>query len=172
MKKKIILVMIVIISVILMGRIYISRNNETLNNELQNNNSQNNIKDNINLENEINTNTENLTSDLEKVNNTTNNSSNENNSVSNQKDATIIKQLSPSGFMGSSLYKVNLYSNGEVYVITYDGNGYEDTNIVSKDMIAKNANSIEKADEENEGGITVNGGEKINENFIWIFFSK
>lgn len=78
-----------------------------------------------------------------------------------------------SGFMGSSLYRVDLYSNGEVYAITFDGNGYEDSNIVSKNLVAKNVSSIEMDEsDEGQGGIVIIGGEKIDENFGWISFGK
>lgn len=85
--------------------------------------------------------------------------------------AVIINKLSPSGFMGSSLYRVDLYSNGDVYAITFDGNGYQDSNIISKNLVAKNASSIEMDEsDEGQGGIIVMGGDKINENFGWISF--
>lgn len=83
----------------------------------------------------------------------------------------IITQISPSGFMGSSMYKVILYSNKEVYLAVYNGNGYEEKNKVSEELIAKNVNSIKMAeDEENYGEIIVTGGTVINSNIGWIKF--
>lgn len=102
-----------------------------------------------------------------------------NNTVSNTEketqasDMRILKEISPSGFMGSSLYKVTLYSNGETYILTYDGNGNEDKNIVSKDLIAKDVKSLEMDEsEENAGGIIVTGGEILNDSFGWVKFLK
>ena len=83
----------------------------------------------------------------------------------------IITQISPSGFMGSSMYKVILYSNKEVYLVVYNGNGYEEKNKVSEELIAKNVNSIKIAeDDENYGEIIVTGGTVINSNIGWIKF--
>ena len=73
--------------------------------------------------------------------------------------------------MGSSLYRVVLYSNGEVYVVTFDGNGYEDKNITSQELIAKNVTAIKESEnEENYGEVIVEGGEKVNTDFGWINF--
>ena len=82
--------------------------------------------------------------------------------------------LSPSGFMGSSLKKVVLYSNGEVYIINYNGEGYEEKNIVSRELLAKNAdNLIYKGQEEFEA-IIIKGKnvQKVNTNYSWIEFEE
>ena len=89
----------------------------------------------------------------------------------NTQKETIVSEVSPSGFMGSSLYKVILYSNGEVYVEIFDGNGYEVQNIVSKELIAKNAASVKVAeDEENYGMVFIKAEEIIKDNIGWIEF--
>ena len=59
------------------------------------------------------------------------------------KENTIKEVLEPSGFSGSSLKRVILYSDNTVYVANYDGAGYEETNIVDKILIAKNVETIE-----------------------------
>lgn len=83
----------------------------------------------------------------------------------------IITQISPSGFMGSSMYRVVLYSNEEVYLIIYDGNGYEEENKVSEELIAKNVISIKRAEnEENYGEIIITGGTALNKKIGWIKF--
>ena len=100
-----------------------------------------------------------------------NNKTNENTKSTN---ATIKMTLSPSGFMGSSLKKVVLYSNGEVYIINYNGEGYEEKNIVSRELIAKNAeNLIYKGQEEFEA-IIIKGKkvQKVNTNYSWIEFQE
>ena len=61
----------------------------------------------------------------------------------NLKETTIKTVLTPSGFSGSSLKRVILYSDNTVYVANYDGAGYEETNIVDKTLIAKNVETIE-----------------------------
>ena len=56
----------------------------------------------------------------------------------------IIKQLSPSGWAGSSMQEVRLYDNGDVYHIVYNGDGNTDENISSFKLIARNADTIEE----------------------------
>ena len=91
-------------------------------------------------------------------------------------NSSIKTQLSPSGFMGSSLLRVIIYSNGDVFVLKYDGEGYEDSNIVQKELIATNAESIyTNGTGEDFESIVVKGNSnmeiKIN-NYSWIEFKK
>ena len=175
MKKKIIFIIAIIIIAIIVGEIYVSKNNEKANNEIQKNETEN-----ISVENEVskndveenNSNKENTS--LNKTNETKNNTSNSSNSGNQGESATKVKkQVAPSGFMGSSMYRVSLYENGDVYVVTYDGTGYEEGNITSKDLIAKKATSIEKIEDgEFEGGVRVKSNNPVNEDFGWIEFSK
>mgnify|MGYP004574561387 CR=1 FL=1 len=181
MKKKIVLVLIIIIALIFIGDIYISKNKQENDQETE---TTNNVEENTSLEDANQVELENTTNttNQEEQNKTSNNNQNNQNKQSEQvvtekkvenEDLKIEKQVAPRGFMGSSAYKVNLYSNGDVYIITYDGNGYEDNNIISKDIIAKKAQDIEVAeDEEQEGAVIVKGGEVINNKFGWISFSK
>ena len=174
MKKKIIFIIAIIIIAIIVGEIYVSKNNEKANNEIQNNETEN-----ISVENEVSKNdvekndsNEENTS-LNKTNETKNNTSNSSNSENQENATKVKKQVSPSGFMGSSMYRVNLCENGDVYVVTYDGTGYEEGNITSKDLIAKNATSIEKIEDgEFEGGVRVKSNNPVTENFGWVEFSK
>lgn len=169
MKKKIILIIAIIIIAIIVGEIYVSKNNEKANNETENISAENEVLKNDVEEN--NSNEENTS--LNKTNETKNNTSNSSNSENQESATKVKKQVSPSGFMGSSMYRVNLYENGDVYVVTYDGTGYEDGNITSKDLIAKNATSIEKIEDGDfEGGVRVKSNNPVNENFGWIEFSK
>lgn len=95
----------------------------------------------------------------------------ENNKKQQEKKLEILNELMPSGFMGSSFYKVILYSNGDVHVITYDGNGYEKNNITSETLVAKNTTKIEKAvNEENYGMIIVYSKNIIDNSIGWILF--
>ena len=80
----------------------------------------------------------------------------------------IITQLSPSGFAGSSLNIVELNSNKEVYLTILTDAG-DRNNIASKELIAKNVNSISKTA---EGDIVVKGGDKVKSTPNWIHFEK
>lgn len=92
----------------------------------------------------------------------------ENNSI-DENEEQIITQLTPSGFAGSSKHRVELNTNKEVYVIIFDGNGYTDNNVTSRELIAKNVESISK---NNEGSIIIKGGEKVKDTFNWIIFEQ
>lgn len=95
----------------------------------------------------------------------------ENNISTENENVTIKQEVSPKGFMGSSLYKVVLYSNKEVYIQTYDGNGYEEKNMASKMLIAKDVDSISVSqDETNFGEVIIKGGTPVNQDMGWIIF--
>lgn len=88
---------------------------------------------------------------------------------------TVQKALSPRGFMGSSLKRVTLYSNGDVYIVNYDGSGYQKSNITSKELIAKGVSNIEyKGEEDDFEAIVIKGKDvkEINTNYTWIEFEK
>ena len=82
--------------------------------------------------------------------------------------------MSPSGWAGSSMQEVRLYSNGDVYHIYYNGEGTTDEYIIEKDLIAKNAEDIQEKITEEQGfeGIIVKGkNTKIIKNEeTWIIF--
>ena len=84
--------------------------------------------------------------------------------------------IAPSGFMGSSLLRVALYDNGEVYLIRYNGEGYEDKNIENKELLASNASEIKsKGSREDFEAIVIKGSSKLkvsNNNYSWIEFEK
>ena len=89
------------------------------------------------------------------------------------KENTIKEVLEPSGFSGSSLKRVILYSDNTVYVANYDGAGYEETNIVDKTLIAKNVDTIEyNAQGKDFKSIIVKGKEIeiIETSYNWIEF--
>lgn len=106
---------------------------------------------------ENNNNTENITK-IENVNN----------------EVKVIKKLSPSGWAGSSMQEVRLYSNGDVYHIYYNGEGTTDEYIIEKDLIAKNAEDIQEKITEEQGfeGIIVKGNniKVIKNEETWIIF--
>ena len=64
------------------------------------------------------------------------------------------KTLTPTGFAGSSFNRIELYSNGNVYWIQYDGAGFDYENIVRDDLVASNAADIEMFEDE---GINIIG---------------
>ena len=172
MKKKIIFIIAIIIVFIIVLEIGISKNN---NNQTIANNTQEEIQ-NATHNNEAQNETE---ADLNKNEIQENITENNNNTVEetteevNKDEGKIKKEVAPSGFMGASLYKVYLYANGNTYVVTFDGDGYEEKNIVTKKLIAKNVKSIEMSDsDEDQGMVIVKGGEAVNEDFGWISFSK
>ena len=172
MKKKIIFIIAIIIVFIIVLEIGISKNN---NNQTIANNTQEEIQ-NATPNNEAQNETE---ADLNKNEIQENIKENNNNTVEetteevNKDEGKIKKEVAPSGFMGASLYKVYLYANGNTYVVTFDGDGYEEKNIVTKKLIAKNVKSIETSDsDEDQGMVIVKGGEAVNEDFGWISFSK
>ena len=68
---------------------------------------------------------------------------------SDKKESAILaKSLTPSGFAGSSLNRIDLYSNGDVYWVQYDGEGLSDENIIKNDLIATGATDIQLLDTE------------------------
>ena len=172
MKKKIIFIIAIIIVFIILLEIGISKNN---NNQTIANNTQEEIQ-NATPNNEAQNETE---ADLNKNEIQENITENNNNTVEettaevNKDEGKIKKEVAPSGFMGASLYKVYLYANGNTYVVTFDGDGYEEKNIVTKKLIAKNVKSVEMSDsDEDQGMVIVKGGEAVNNDFGWISFSK
>ena len=136
--------------------------NNSKSNDTQSGNTQiNNTSSNNTAVNQTNNSTE---------NNTTNTSSKQENKNSKQ-EKTIVKELTPSGFAGSSMKRVVLYSNKDVYLIEYDGIGFEEKNIISTELIAKNVDDIKKSnEEESDGVITIKGGEKVKTDIGWINF--
>lgn len=60
------------------------------------------------------------------------------------KVSKIVKKLSPSGWAGSSMQEVRLYDNGDVYYVTYNGEGNTEENVIYSELIAKNAETIEE----------------------------
>lgn len=89
----------------------------------------------------------------------------------------VISSESPLGFSGASMNKLELYSNGEVYLIKYNGEGYEDNNIIERVIIAKNISSMNVIKDENSekfGAIVLNGRniEKINQKYQWIIYDE
>lgn len=107
----------------------------------------------------------------------TNNTDNTENITKNENinnEVKIIKKLSPSGWAGSSMQEIRLYSNGDVYHIYYNGEGTTDEYIIEKDLIAKNAEDIQEKITEEQGfeGIIVKGKNTkiIKDEETWIIF--
>ena len=190
MKKKESLLLILIIALGALIAVNYNLNKEQKNAE---NNTVSNdiiIENNINTVTNMNITDNNLNANIiesnvieaQEENNTTNNSISEGNISYNNKanenskptNATVKITLSPSGFMGSSLKKVALYSNGEVYMINYNGEGYEEKNIVSRELLAKNVDNIIYKGQEEFEAIIIKGKkvQKINTNYSWIEFEE
>lgn len=184
MKKSLIIIIIIITIIILVGGLLIYKRNDDQNtnhnNDIQNLTYENNVQDES-----YNTADENIqdnSNNVEQYANSTkdreNNQNNTNNdeSANNNSDVTIKEKLAPSGFMGSSLVKVTLYSNGDVYILYYDGTGYEEKNISDKKLIATKADSIYyRGTGEDFEAIVVKGGPDMeikNKDFGWIDFEQ
>lgn len=97
-----------------------------------------------------------------------------NSNTTKHNDNKIKETLAPSGFMGSSLLRVVLYDNGEVYLIRYNGEGYEEKNIENKELLAINAFGIKtKGSGEDFEAIVIKGSSNFkikNKNYSWIEF--
>ena len=74
------------------------------------------------------------------------------------------------------MQEIRLYDNGDVYQVTYNGEGNTEQNIISSELIAKNADTIEEVmSGQAVEGITVKGKnlEIMEENIAqWISFEK
>ncbi len=90
----------------------------------------------------------------------------------NGEEIILKKVLTPTGFAGSSLNRIELYKNGDVYWIQYDGAGVDYENIVKNILVVTNAQDIEMFEDE---GINIIGEElKIIEDtqISWLKFSE
>lgn len=143
-------------------------------NNINNTNSSNNETNTSNNETNEEVKTEQTNSIKEE--NTAPNNVPEKNASKDASSPEIKEKLAPSGFMGSSLLRVAIYSNNEVYLLKYDGEGYEDKNIVDKELIATNASSIySKGKGEDFEAIVVKGKSNMqikSKNYAWIEFEK
>ena len=102
----------------------------------------------------------------------------------NKKDASkgddfpqVISSESPLGFPSASMNRLELYSNGEVYLIKYNGEGYENNNIIERVIVAKNVSSmnvIKDENSENFGVVVLSGRniEKINQKYPWVIYNE
>ena len=92
---------------------------------------------------------------------------------SDKKECVVLaKSLTPTGFAGSSLNRIDLYSNGDVYWVQYDGEGLVDENIIKNDLIATGAIDIQMLDTE-EINVVGEDVEIVDEIEIsWIHFNK
>ena len=81
----------------------------------------------------------------------------------------ITKTISPRGFSGASNYNLCLYSDKTVYLIIYNGEGYTDKDIISKQLLAENVDDIYYDD--TAGTMYVVGGNKLSDGGVtWIEF--
>ena len=96
--------------------------------------------------------------------------------LSEQKEKVEIQDiLTPAGFSGSSFKRVILYRDKTVYVVNYDGMGFEESNIISKELIAKGAEKLEYDGQgENFRAIIIVGKnvEIIDNSLDWIEFNR
>ena len=186
MKDRVKFLICIIIVIILGAAIYFYKL-EFIKNEEKNatNNSQIKVESNEETANEgyydknaLNTDNEELKNNT--VSQTDNNTLTGNDSTTNDNTIHLVKSASPSGFAGSSLQAIRLYSDGSVYLITYDGDGFNDSNIGSKELIATNVEDIYEIpyDENNNsadvGSVVVKGSNlnAIDNGYGWIIFEK
>lgn len=95
------------------------------------------------------------------------------NNYENIEKTVIVKTMKPYGFSGSSLHDINLYTNGDLYHVIYDGEGIEKSNMVKNELIATNVRDIIQEDDSN--GVIVVKGENINiiiDKYNWIKYEK
>ena len=157
----IMIIMLVIVLLIIIGIGYykirekqkVKSNTNELNNNVTINNNQNNI----------NNNTENKTEN-------NNDQKGEQDSDKENEIATsliVTKTVSPKGFSGASNYNLCLYSDKTVYLITYNGEGYTEKDISSKQLLSENVDDIYF--DENQEVICIVGGNKVNDSGMrWI----
>ena len=114
----------------------------------------------------------NLQVKIDNISNTINSNNETNNNTNEAPKTNAIKEsLTPSGFSGSSLMRVVLCNDKTVYVVNYDGVGYEENNVISKKLIAKNVEKIEyNGQGENFKSIIIKGEniEIIDNSYNWI----
>lgn len=188
MKDRVKFLICIIIVIILGVAIYLYKL-EFIKNEEKNTINNNQIKEESNEvianedyydENTLNTDNEELKNNT--VSQTDNNMSAGNDLITDDSNIYLVKSASPSGFAGSSLHSIRLYSDGSVYLITYNGEGFNDSNIGSKELIATNAEDIYEItyDENNKdnsadvGSVVVKGNNLnvIDNGYGWIIFEK
>ena len=92
------------------------------------------------------------------------------------KASKVVKKLSPSGWAGSSMQEVRLCENGNVYHVTYNGEGDNtEFNIISTELIATNADTIEEKINGQAVEAIIVKGKNLNvvkNNESWILFEK
>ena len=156
-----------------------SQINEEITNKSDNDEKSSNNNNELNINNELNTNNGSKSNIVSK---TDNNTSTSNDLNIKDNNVRVVKSVSPSGFAGSSLYVVRLYSDGSVYAITYNGEGFDDSNIVLNKLVATNAEDINNVtyddyDKDNSldvGAVVIKGSSLnvIDNNYGWIIFKK
>ena len=93
--------------------------------------------------------------------------------IKNNKTSKIVKKLSPSGWAGSSMQEVRLFDNGDVYYVTYNGEGKTEDNVIISELIAKNADTIEEKINGQAVEAIIVKGKNLNvvkNNESWIIF--
>ena len=85
---------------------------------------------------------------------------------------SIKKSVSPSGFPGATMHRLNLYANGNVHLTIYDGEGYGDENIKFDEIIAKNVADVIQDEESESIFITGSNIDIVNSKYKWITFKK
>ena len=94
-----------------------------------------------------------------------------NQNVEISENVTIVKEAKPTGFMGSSFYKVVLYSDKNVYLEVYNGDRNEKSNLVERSLLATDVETIEEGDgEEDYGQVIIKGGTVKDDTIGWIVF--
>lgn len=183
------LIIIALVVMIVMG-IFIYKINNEKNIEVQKNadlqqqvsslnNTINSLQEKLNTISETVNNTTSTTdtTNTTNVTNTTNTTSEKenptNNNTNNNNEKIFVADARPTGFAGSSMNRVVLYSNGEAYLIRYDGDGESEDNISTVTLIAKKATLVETCkdeSDENYGSVIIKAKEIVNDDIEWIVF--
>lgn len=160
----ILMIIIVLFIIISFGYYYIrEKQNQSLNNTNINDTTLNDINENTVIEDEKETPPNTSASTDEKAEE---NEEEDNEAV---QELIITKTISPRGFAGASNYNLCLYSDKTVYLIIYNGEGYAEKDISSKQLLAENVEDIYY--DENAETMYIVGGNKISDGGVtWIEF--
>lgn len=159
----ILMIIIVLFIIISFGYYYIrEKQNQNMNNTNINDTTLNDINENTVIE------------DDEQTSQNTSTDTDENVEENVEDDETIqelivTKTISPRGFAGASNYNLCLYSDKTVYLIIYNGEGYTEKDISSKQLLAENVEDIYY--DENAETMYIVGGIKVSDGGVnWIEF--
>ena len=149
------IIIIVLFIIVAFGYYYIrKKQNEKMNNSISDI-----------ISNEIDENTEIIDTNI----NGNNEEENNDESEDVKQELVVVETISPTGFSGASNYNLCLYSDKKVYLIIYNGEGYTEKDITSKQLLAENVEDIYY--DENAQTMYIVGGNKVSDGGVnWIEF--